>query len=995
VADQRIILEFIGDPKGMKPAIDALKEVQGLTEKQKQEFDALNDSFIKGSQGAQRLNAEIKKQPQTISELNLKLSRLRELLQDDTKIGTEGFRRVRKEIEQTENAIEKANASLATTGSVTKRVGESFMAMGKQILISLGFVGAILAVINAMRQMVSVNKDFEYQMAKVQAVTGASNEELVLLKDNALRLGAATKFTATEAGALSEEFGKLGFSTKEIIDATEATLLLAEATGEDLANAASVVGTLIRSFGLDASESARVADVMTESFNKSALGVENYSEAMKYVAPIAKAANISIETTSALLAKLSDSGLAGSIAGTGLKNLLSKLSDGNSALAKTVGFAVKNSEDLIRAFEVLKEKNIDLTEATELTDERSKAAFLTLINGADGVRALSEELGKAEGAAREMAEVMRDTLAGDLDQASAAWESFMLALGDTKWFRTATQLWTILLSDITIGIQKMQGTYKQVAESTEVVGAAAGRAILKTMDLAFGTVESKSNFLLEQITGITKQLNKELQNMSGLEDAGAPPEQIKKQAEFVDQLRQKLAVLMPVWKKLNDETVDGVQEVIKNLDYYKKEIERVRAVMDNASTPVHRYKALVKELSDLEAARAALLGKLTDEQKEHTKMVEEANKAWEEGLKLRQRMEEGMFQDQVFGIERKAALLTLEATKEIEDAETRAHYIAVIEANKLFELIQLRKAYGRETLDLEQQLANIEAGFTDEELAAHKRFLDEKAKADDAYAKNKKATDVKLAQASLQAVADIGAAIYQINANAFTREEQALKKQLDDRLITQEAYDQKLKEINRKKAQSAKDAAIFAAVISTAQAIVGALSAQPWSYANIAFAALMGVAGAAQIAAIASAPLPEFAEGTKKAPAGFKWVGERGRELIYDEGGSAIITHSESNVLHKEPHSKRAAKIRQKYDIPPLTGIGMFQPTLRISDSAYHTAKNNAFRGGDLAQQISTNLMFQDAGLIRQLRDNQRTDRHGYRSLEKAIKTRANDRTGW
>ena len=93
------------------------------------------DSFIKGSNGAKRLETELKKQPKTLAEMELKLQRLKELLRDDTKIGTDGFKKIRTEIEKTEKEITGLNGKLKTTGnemsglgSIAKKVGGMLVA---------------------------------------------------------------------------------------------------------------------------------------------------------------------------------------------------------------------------------------------------------------------------------------------------------------------------------------------------------------------------------------------------------------------------------------------------------------------------------------------------------------------------------------------------------------------------------------------------------------------------------------------------------------------------------------------------------------------------------------------------------------------------------------------------------------------------------------------------------------------------------------------------
>ena len=309
---------------------------------------------------------------------------------------------------------------------LSKNLSGSFKNMGRNLAGAFAIGSSVAIFASAVKGAVNVAKNFEAQMSRVRAITGATSKDFERLSNNAKNLGSSTRFTATQVAELQEEFAKLGFSTSEILNATEATLSLATATGSDLAESANVAGAVLRSFGLDAEETQRVVDVMALSFSRSALNMTDFSEAMKFVAPIAKSANIEIETVTALLGKLADSGLRGSIAGTGLKNLLAELSNESSGLAKKVGFAVKNSNDLTRAFEVLATKNIDLTEALALTDKRSAAAFTTLIRGAEDVKVLNDELLNATGSAKEMADIMENNFAGSVTKLSSAWEGLML-----------------------------------------------------------------------------------------------------------------------------------------------------------------------------------------------------------------------------------------------------------------------------------------------------------------------------------------------------------------------------------------------------------------------------------------------------------------------------------------------------------------------------------------------------------------------------------------
>ena len=165
------------------------------------------------------------------------------------------------------------------------RMGRKMQQTGKNLSMKLTAPITALGAVSF-----NVFKNFEAEMSKVQAVSGATAEEFKALSDNAKELGASTMFSAREVASLQTEFAKLGFSATEITKVTESTLALAQASGSDLARAAEVAGSTLRAFGLDASETGRVTDVMAASFSSSALDMNLFADSMKFVAPVAKSA---------------------------------------------------------------------------------------------------------------------------------------------------------------------------------------------------------------------------------------------------------------------------------------------------------------------------------------------------------------------------------------------------------------------------------------------------------------------------------------------------------------------------------------------------------------------------------------------------------------------------------------------------------------------------------------------------------------------------------
>ena len=118
---------------------------------------------------------------------------------------------------------------------------------------------------------IKVGSDFEAQMSRVQAISGATGKELEELRSQAVELGADTSFSASEAAQGMENLAAAGFETNEIMDAMPGLLDLAAASGEDLASSSDIAASTLRGFGLAASEAGHVADVLAENANRTTL----------------------------------------------------------------------------------------------------------------------------------------------------------------------------------------------------------------------------------------------------------------------------------------------------------------------------------------------------------------------------------------------------------------------------------------------------------------------------------------------------------------------------------------------------------------------------------------------------------------------------------------------------------------------------------------------------------------------------------------------------
>lgn len=292
---------------------------------------------------------------------------------------------------------------------------------------------------------VKVGSDFEAQMSRVQAISGATGKELEELRSQAVELGADTSFSASEAAQGMENLAAAGFETNEIMDAMPGLLDLAAASGEDLASSSDIAASTLRGFGLAASEAGHVADVLAKNANRTNSSVAETGEAMKYIAPLARAAGISMEETAAAIGIMANAGIQGSQAGTTLRGALSRLSKPTADMQQAMnelGIEFYDSEGKMLS---LADQVGMLQSAMEgMTDEQKNnylvtlygqealSGMLALINeGPDSLASLTAAYEQCDGSAQTAAATMQDNLKGAVEELSGSAESLGIVFYDS------------------------------------------------------------------------------------------------------------------------------------------------------------------------------------------------------------------------------------------------------------------------------------------------------------------------------------------------------------------------------------------------------------------------------------------------------------------------------------------------------------------------------------------------------------------------------------
>lgn len=290
--------------------------------------------------------------------------------------------------------------------------------------ISIGLLGL------AANNVLGAGAEFEQAITNVGAVSLKTRDQIALLEKQALKLGATTKFTATEAAGAMEVLARAGFNQQQILQATPAILSAAAASSLEIAEVANHVSNVLKGMRLEMSDAGRVADVLALASSKTNSSIGSLGESMKNVASTARQLNVPLEDTVAAVALLQDVGLDASVAGSAFNTMLTKMaapSRSLSAKMRKLGISFKDANgDMLPLSDVLEQLSIA---SKKVGGNFDQVAFLAELVGLRGQKAaanlsqlfetgrieeLTKALRNAGGSAEKMAAIRMNTTQGSM-----------------------------------------------------------------------------------------------------------------------------------------------------------------------------------------------------------------------------------------------------------------------------------------------------------------------------------------------------------------------------------------------------------------------------------------------------------------------------------------------------------------------------------------------------------------------------------------------------
>lgn len=342
-----------------------------------------------------------------------------------------------------EAELKNVNAELARApfdeyAAKAEKVGGTLTSVGQKLLpLSTGIAGLGVAA-------VKTTADFDSEMSKVSAISGATGTDLDKLRGKAREMGAKTKFSASEAAQGMQYMAMAGWKTQDMMDGLEGIMNLAAASGEDLASTSDIVTDALTAFGLSAKDSSHFSDILAAASSNANTNVSMMGETFKYAAPVLGSLGYTAEDAALAIGLMANAGIKSSQAGTSLRGAITNLAKPTDTVAAAMdkyGISLTDSSgkmlSLRELMEQMRQKLGGLSEAEQaqaaaaLFGKEAMSGMLAIINGSDkDFEKLAGAIDNCDGSSEKMANTMNDNLQGQITILMSQLQELAISFGE-------------------------------------------------------------------------------------------------------------------------------------------------------------------------------------------------------------------------------------------------------------------------------------------------------------------------------------------------------------------------------------------------------------------------------------------------------------------------------------------------------------------------------------------------------------------------------------
>lgn len=418
-----ITIEIGSDTKKFK---SGLKDLNQSAKDLQNELKYVNKALKHDPKNTDLLRQKQELLTKSVSETKSKLESLKAAkekadkdMASGTEVNQEEYRRLVREISTTENSLKSLTKEMKNFGSVSAQqiaaVGEDVQELGGKIeTVGKKVSVASAASAAALGASVKLASDYTDAVAKVGTVADLQSVPLEKLRDDMLQLSTETGRGAGEIADATYQAISASVDTADAVSFVGTSVGLAKAGFLETADAVDVLTTIINAYGLEASDAARLSDILIQTQNDGKTTVNELSQSMGQVIPLASAYGVNIENLAASYAQLTKNGVATAQAGTYLKSMLNELGDSGSDVGeilksktgKSFGQLMNDGMSLGDVLGILNDSVNGDSEALAGLWSSSEAGTGALSILSSGVGAFNDELGNMQDSTGNVADAL-------------------------------------------------------------------------------------------------------------------------------------------------------------------------------------------------------------------------------------------------------------------------------------------------------------------------------------------------------------------------------------------------------------------------------------------------------------------------------------------------------------------------------------------------------------------------------------------------------------
>ena len=592
------------------------QEMEYLRAKNAELNTSLNNAtsgYDTATRTAEKYETQLNEEQITINELNERLTKLEQYLKE----AQSSTDKCATSIDNFGKEVKESSEEMDELGDKSEELNQSMTDLGS-LMSTIGLTKMLEKVKEAFEACIEVASQFEYTMATVEAVSGATDEQLSELSQQAQEWAGSTIFLAEDIADTYAQMGRAGWDAQDMLDSMSGVMSLAAASGEDLSSVTTIVTSTLTAFGSSASDAAHFADVLSETAADSNTNVAQLGEAFTAVGTTAGTLGYSIDDVSQALGIMANNGLRGQMSGTALSTALTRMSGANANATKameSLGISMYDSEgnarslsdflgDLRSSFDGLSQAEQENL-AYNLAGQRGMKGLLAIVNSSEeDWNNMATAIQNCSGAAEEMSDIQLDTYTGSVQLLQSAIEGLEMEVGNQlePALRNIVDSFTSIVTGIKEWCSENEAAVPIITGVVTALGLfTTGVTVATTAVAAFNAVQKVMNPGLEAfitvlggvaaisgvvIADIAASANAADDETNSIASLNAQIAETKKAAEELATAHAEYAASSAATAAENDTLISSLQGLVSAYDGSASSAAEINSIIDQLNSNV-------------------------------------------------------------------------------------------------------------------------------------------------------------------------------------------------------------------------------------------------------------------------------------------------------------------------------------------------------------------------------------------------------------------------